>query len=327
MNSKLNLNLGLPSYRHTFRSMGSTVEILLVSHEEAEADAIGTFAVAETLAAEWERTFSRFRADSEISRLNAQAGWPVAVSERLFYAIDIALDGTRLTGGLFDPTILPALIASGYDRTFDAIATEGAAPAGHAPVPGVSGIRLDPAQLTVTLPSETRIDLGGVVKGLYADLLAGTGGWAGGAISAGGDLRVWGEPPHGDEWLVGVEDTDDPSHDAAHLRLDRGAVATSGINRRAWRRDGALCHHLIDPRSGRAAESGVRTATAISTTAVQAEIAATALAIGGWEQPAARALFRQAVVILTDGQIINLRGAMGRHVDVVQCSRSAAVAA
>lgn len=321
------MNLNLPSYRHTFRSMGSTIEILLVGHDAAGTDASATFALAEALAAEWERTFSRFRPDSEISRLNGQAGQPVVVSERLYRAIEIALEGARLSGGLFDPTILPALIASGYDRTFDAIAQDGPAPLDQISVPGVAGIRLDAERFTVTLPPETRIDLSGVVKGLYADLLAGSGHWAGGAISAGGDLRVWGVPPNGDAWLIGVEDADDPSRDAAYLQINYGAVATSGINRRAWRRGGAFCHHLIDPRSGLPAESGVRTATAVSSTAVQAEIAATALAVGGWKQPCASALIRQAIVILNDGQVINLRGAMGRHVDVVHCSGTAAVAA
>jgi thiamine biosynthesis lipoprotein len=321
------MNLNKPTYRHSFRSMGSTIEILLVSDEAAETDAIATFALAETLAAEWDCTFSRFRPDSEISRLNAQAGRPVSVSARLYSAIEIAIEGAGLSDGLFDPTILPALIAFGYDRTFAAIPREQARRPGHAPVPGVAGIQLDTRTNEVTLPAETQIDLGGVVKGLYVDLLAGSGNWAGGAISAGGDLRVWGMPPRGDDWLIGVEDADEPSRDAAHLRLDHGAVATSGTNRRAWRRGGALCHHLIDPRSGQPATSGVRTATAISRTAVQAEIAATALAVGGWEHPAARALFRQAVVILNDGQVLNLRGAMGRHVDVINCSLDAVVAA
>ena len=134
-------------------------------------------------------------------------------------------------------------------------------------------------------------------------------------------------PPQGDQWLIGVEDARDPGRDAAHLRLDCGAVATSGTNRRSWRRGGASLHRLIDPRTGFPAESGVRTATAIGTSAVQAEIAATTLVIGGLEDPTARSLFRQAVVILDDGQIVTLRGAMGRQVDVINLTTDATIAA
>ena len=317
----------LKSYRHAFRSMGSTIEVLLVGNEAAHGGAIAMFVRAETLAAEWERTFSRFTLESEISRLNAHAGRPIAVSEHLFTAIEFALDGARLSGGLFDPTILPALVALGYDRTFDEIVDDGQQRAGHSRVPGVAGIRLDAADRVVTLPPGTQIDLGGVVKGLYADMLADSGNWVGGAVSAGGDLRVWGAPPQGDQWIIGVEDANDPSRDVAHLRLDYGAVATSGTNRRAWRRGGAALHHLIDPRTGLSAESGIRTATAMSPTAVQAEIAATALVIGGLECPAARSQFSTAVVILDDGKIVTVRGSLGGQVDVVNLTERAAIAA
>ncbi|HEX7102635.1 MAG TPA: FAD:protein FMN transferase [Nitrolancea sp.] len=321
------MNETLPSYRHAFPSMGSTVEILLVSHNAAEQEALTTFGLAERLAAEWERTFSRFTPESEISRLNARAGRPVPVSELLYAAIEIALDGSRLTGGLFDPTILRALAGLGYDRTFDEIADDGRQWLSPTPAPGIAGIRLGPEQRVVTLPSNTHIDLGGVVKGLYVDMLAGSGSWVGGAISAGGDLRVWGIPPTGDRWIIGVEDADDPSRDAAQLHLDRGAVATSGTNRRAWRRGGVLLHHLIDPRTGLPAERGIRTASVFGATAVQAEIAATALVVGGLEDPVVRSLIRQAVVILDDGEIVTVRDAMGGQVDVINLTSCATIAA
>jgi len=306
--------------------MGSTVEVLLVSYEAAQLEAIATFALVEALAAEWERTFSRFTSGSEISRLNAQAGLPKAVSERLYSAIEIALDGSRLSDGLFDPTILPALVALGYDRTFDEIDDDGRQVV-PSRVPGVAGISLDPEYRIVTLPPGTEIDLGGVVKGLYVDMLAGSGNWAGGVVSAGGDLRVWGVPPEGDQWVIGVEDPANPSRDVAHLRLDHGAVATSGTNRRAWRRAGVPLHHLIDPRTGFPAASGIRTVSVVSATAVQAEVAATALIIGGPDTPVARSLFELAYVILDDGQSVVLHGTMERQVEVVNLTAYAAVAA
>jgi thiamine biosynthesis lipoprotein len=321
------MNETLPTYRHEFPSMGSTIEIILVSREPAQLEAVATFGLAERLAAEWEQTFSRFRPESEISRLNARAGQPVPVSELLYSAIEIALDGARLSGGLFDPTILPALIGLGYDRTFAEIADDGRPCVRPARAPGVAGIRLDPEHRVVTLPANTQIDLSGVVKGLYVDMLAGSGRWTGGAISAGGDLRVWGDPPEGDRWLIGVEDANDPSRDAAHLLLNRGAVATSGTNRRTWRRGGAMLHHLIDPRTGLPSESGIRMASVISATAIQAEIAATALIVGGLADSAVRSLMRQAVVVLNSGNIVTLRGTMGGQVNVTNLTPYATIAA
>ncbi|HLI51482.1 MAG TPA: FAD:protein FMN transferase [Thermomicrobiaceae bacterium] len=305
----------MESYRHTFHTMGTSVEMLLVGSAEAEPESVAAFALARVLANEWERTFSRFRSDSEISRLNARAEELVAVSERLYAAIEIALEGSRLTGGIFDATVLPALLALGYDRTFKDIHDDGGQLA-PARAPGIAGICLDPEHRRVSLPSGTQLDLSGVVKGLYVDLLAGMGGWQGGAISAGGDLRVWGTPPEGDRWIIGVEDPDNLNRDSALLRLDSGAVATSGTNRRNWRRAGRPVHHLVDPRTGLSARSGVRSVSVVSATGVQAEIAATAIAVGGLDARFERSLFRRAVVILDDGEQISIRGSLGGQADV-----------
>lgn len=321
------MNATLHAYRHTFRSMGTTIEILLVGAQAAHPEAIATFALAESLANEWERTFSRFRPESELSRLNAQAGRTVVVSPRLYTAIELAIDAARRTGGLFDPTVLPALIALGYDRTFDDLHDHEGAPVAPVPAPGMAGIIQDPGRRTVQLSDGVQLDLGGIVKGLYADVLARIGPWSGGAVSAGGDLRVWGVPPEGEQWIIGVEHPDDPRRDVMQLRLAAGAVATSGTNRRAWRRAGAPVHHLIDPRTGQPAASGIRTASVVSTTAVHAEIAATALVVGGPATPSARSLVQQAILIREDGQLVTIEGNQEGHVDVVDLTTLAGVAA
>ena len=305
----------LTSYRHTFRTMGTDVEVLLIGNEGAEQKSYATFALAETLAEAWERTFSRFRPESELSRLNAQAGRPAGVSERLYAAIEIALDASRQTRGFFDPTVLPALLALGYDRTFAEVRDDGRwnSPSG---APGVAEIGMDPVQRQVSLPRGTQIDLGGIAKGLYVDVLAGIRGWDGGVVSAGGDLRVWGTPPTGKCWIVGVEDPNNPDRDIAQLHLASGAVATSGTNRRSWQHAGVPVHHLIDPRTGLPAQSGVRSVSVVSATGVQAEIAAKALAIGGPDALFDRSIFRRAVVVFEDGGQATVRGSMGGQADV-----------
>ncbi len=300
-----------PVYRHTFAAMGSTVEIVLVGGSAAEAGE--AFALGEWLAAEWERTFSRFRPDSELSHLNRRSGEAVTVSDLLYSAIEMAIRAAAHTGGLFDPTVLPSLTALGYDRTFGEISERGDLPGGLSAAPGVSGIALDPKQRTVRLPAGVQLDLGGLAKGLYADVLAGTlAGWDGGVVSAGGDLRVWGTSPDRDRWSVGIEDPDDPMRDVATVLVTDCGVATSGANRRTWLRGGRPLHHLIDPRTGWPVESRFRSVTSIAPTAVRAEIASLALFVGGptaAENEAVRSLFALALAVGRDGEIVGYRGA------------------
>jgi thiamine biosynthesis lipoprotein len=290
--------------------MGTTVEMVLVGGELTGA--LGAFALAETLANQWERTFSRFRPDSELSRLNAAAGHPVVASEELFSCVNAAVTASRQTAGLFDPTILPALLAIGYDRTFAKITGGPADPPAPVPAPGPAGIQLDPTNRTITLEPGARIDLGGIAKGMYADVLAARlSGWPGGAVSAGGDLRVWGVSPTGDDWRVGVEDPSRPDRDVAMLVPSYGGVATSGISRRSWRRGRQTVHHLIDPRTGAPARTGIQTVTVTSPTAMQAEVAATALFVGGEaDTTLARILplISNAIVVQETGEIREITG-------------------
>lgn len=155
------------------------------------------------------------------------------------------------------------------------------------PAPGVSGIVLDPTARTVWLPAGVTIDLGGIAKGLYADALAAMlADWPGGCVSAGGDLRVWGDGPTGDGWVVGVEHPGDPERDISRVRMHDEAAATSGTNRRSWRRGDAEAHHLIDPRTGTSADRSLWSVTVVGQTAGLAEVAATALFLSGGD-PAA----------------------------------------
>lgn len=297
-------------HRHTFRTMGTTVEVILIGGDLA--DALGAFALAETLANKWERTFSRFRPDSELSKLNARAGTSVGVSVDLFTCVNAAVTDSRQTAGLFDPTILPALLAIGYDRTFVDIASELADPPAPVPAPGVAGIHLDPSTRTITLEPEVQIDLGGIAKGMYADVLSERlSGWPGGAVSAGGDLRVWGISPSGDHWQVGVEDPSQPDRDVAVIMLDNGGVATSGTSRRSWRLGRHTVHHLIDPQTGTPASTGIQTVTVVSHTAMEAEVAATALFVGEESDPTlARILplIAIAIIVRETGEIRKITG-------------------
>lgn len=254
------------------------------------------------LFAETEAELSRFRPTSGLSRLNAAAGTgPQKVSPMLQQVLGRALAAARITGGIFDPTVLPALYRAGYDRSFELLAVNGSVPSASAPrngkqarpewadeslppTPGWQQVTLDTIDGTVTLPAGLGLDLGGIAKGWTVDQAAARLGAQGAAlIDAGGDIRA-SAAPGGQPWPVAIADPFDDQRDLGMLLLTDGAVATSTIGRRRWQHDGRSMHHLIDPRRGEPCQSDLHTVTVVAPTTVQAEVAAkVALILGAKE--------------------------------------------
>jgi thiamine biosynthesis lipoprotein len=231
--------------------------------------------------AELEARWSRFEPTSELCRINAANGAPVVVSHDTYDVVARAIGSWRATGGRFDPTILDALEAAGYDRDFDAIVDSGAAPVGSRPAPGCGSIELLPLLPAVQVPAGVRLDLGGIGKGTAVDLVVGellADGAAGACVDLGGDVRVGGTGPDGGAWRVDVDPALAPDRS---FRLAAGAVATSTRVRRAWTRNGAAQHHLIDPRRGAPAATGLRSVTVVAAEAATAEVLAKAAFVAG----------------------------------------------
>jgi thiamine biosynthesis lipoprotein len=262
--------------RWEFPAMGTTVSVVTeATAVEQAGDEV------RRLFAEWERRLSRFRPDSELSRLNADAGRPVVVSHLLFEVLEAALRAARATAGLYDPTLLRALERLGYDRSFEQVGVD--VPAAPGPVPSGGGwrrVELDPKGRTVTLPPGVGVDLGGSAKGMAVDAAVErlrTLGIGAAMVSAGGDLRVHGLPPGGDGWPIAIEGP----RAAVTIALTHGLLATSGIGRRRWRQGEVERHHLLDPRHARPAQTGRWSVTVAAATCAQAEVAAkTAFILG-----------------------------------------------
>ncbi|MBT2492917.1 FAD:protein FMN transferase [Streptomyces sp. ISL-96] len=228
-----------------FAVMGSTGHLLVAGRPELVAH-------ARLRLEELESLWSRFRADSELCRLNASPpGRWVPLSRPTVALVRQAVRAWEVTGGLFDPTVLPALESAGYSRSFAELA-EGVPYADDpGPAPGCAGIEIEDDR--VRLPPGVRLDLGGIGKGYAADLVAGellASGAEGACVNLGGDVRTAGSRPGAGEWVVAVEDEAKPGTDLAWLALAEGAVATSTRLRRRWRRQGREMHHLIDPGNG-----------------------------------------------------------------------------
>lgn len=228
----------------------------------------------------WEDCLSRFRPQSELSRLNRCPGQDVAVSALLEDVLRAALASAEASGGLVTPTVLEALLEAGYTGSFETLPVGGAPAVLDTPLPArpvlpASAICLDEQAHTVRLTPGARLDLGGIAKGWAADQAARLLAQAGPAlVDAGGDLAASEPQANGDPWAITVSDPSDPTRELALALLYQGGIATSGRDYRRWQKDGRWQHHLIDPRTGRPAQTRILQATVIAPSAQAAEMAA-----------------------------------------------------
>ena len=259
---------------------------------------------------------SRFRADSEIRSLQRSAGAVTTVSPLLAAALHTALRAAELTDGAVDPTVGAAMAAIGYDRDFAALpADRPGRPS--APAPGWWRIGWNPARREVLLPRGIALDVGATAKALAADRAAeriAATLRCGVLVSLGGDLSVAGTAPSGG-WpvLVGDDHTrpdTEPAEDGGRaVTIISGGLATSGTVRRRWRRDGAVVHHIVDPRTGTSAAGGWRTVSVAAASCVDANTASTAAVVLGAAAPgwlAERAL--PARLVADDGRVRTVAG-------------------
>ncbi|HEX4493084.1 MAG TPA: FAD:protein FMN transferase [Acidimicrobiia bacterium] len=282
-----------------FRAMGSDARVVLVDGDPELLD--DARAHIELLEARW----SRFRVSSELCRLNARPNVPVVVSRDTFAVVARAVDAWQRTAGRFDPTVLPALRAAGYDRGFAVIAHDGpiaTAPADPAPSLGCAGIVFDPVVSAITLPAGVVLDLGGIGKGYAADLVAGAlvaAGARGACVHFGCDLRVAGEPMSGDAWRVAVDDG------LGELRLATGAVATTSRDGR-----GRALHGRIDPATGTGLHTGLASATVVAADAWWAAALSKAAFLSGIDAGAQLVCDAGATgwFVHDDGRVLELPG-------------------
>jgi FAD:protein FMN transferase len=272
--------------QRSFSAMGTTIELLVET-----ADAERAFDAAAMEFERLEQVMSRFRPTSELSQLNRDG--LIDASQELAEVVELAVAARERTAGRFDPTVHDALVGAGYDRTFGEIDQDGPAVAARCG----GGITVEGRRIAVE--PGYRIDLGGIGKGFAAERVAQLLALVGPClVSAGGDVAVRGVPAQG-TWPIAVDES-------LTLGLDRGGLATSGRDQRRWRRNGAEVHHLIDPATGRPAVTDLLRVTAIGSDAVDAEVLAKTLFLGG--SGAAIAAGVPAVLVTDDGRTIRTGG-------------------
>ncbi len=295
--------------RLTFECFGSSCTVIVADAARpaaARADAI----TARAHLLEWHTQFSRFRDDSELSRLNADPQPTVPVTPMMRRVIAAAVSAATDTGGLVDPTLVTEIERAGYAGHLDGpglplaqTLLDGPPRASATPHADArwQHVVADRRGGTVSRPPGVRLDPGGIAKGVFADELgASLASHDAYVVECAGDLRLGGAAGT----MRAVHVASPYGYEIIHtFELSAGGVATSGIGKRSWLGpDGSPAHHLLDPGTGRPAFTGVVQVTAIAPTATEAEARSKAALLSGPEG-AARWLPDGGVIVLDDGEI------------------------
>lgn len=277
-------------HRLKFRSMGTEI-LACVDVDSGQPPALLT--EVPNWFEDWEQTLSRFRPDSELSRLNLTVDQPERVNDVLWDVFQAARAAEESTDGLVTPTVLDAMLEAGYDRSFESLPHGQGGHVGppQPPVgavlrdcPGLSLVNFDEMEHTIQLPAGVHLDFGGIAKGWAAHQAMSRLREIGPALmNCGGDIAVSGPLLDGSPWEIGVyKPFDRDSGYIEMLFIEQGCgVATSSTDRRRWMQGDQVRHHIIDPRTSQPAESDVVSATVVAPTAVEAEAAAKSILIRG----------------------------------------------
>jgi thiamine biosynthesis lipoprotein len=235
---------------------------------------------------DFDQRFSRFRADSEVSRFNQRAGSRQEVSSDFVDLLTASLRAAERSGSTLNPLILPSLQRFGYvesfhpspDKQHDDAFTDR-----H--IHDVSEILIE--DHTVSIPAAAALDLAGIAKGFLGDRLATwlqtqqlVGFW----VALGGDVVAKGSGQDNLQWCVEIESALTPDQTIARVASRMGetlCVATSGVLKRRGVHNGKAWHHLIDPQTGKPAETDVLSASVVAADLETADAAASCIVIAG----------------------------------------------
>jgi FAD:protein FMN transferase len=283
---------GGPLRRYEHRALGTWNVLLLADPDPARpegADAAAAAALA--LLDRLEDELSRFRPDSDVSLLNALgADRAVPVGRALFEVLGAARAAWEETGGAFDPTVKPLLDAWGFPR----------GPARVPPGPeierlllarGMDRVLLDPADRSARFDRPgVELDLGAIGKGYAVDrlraLLEERGVRAGAVLSGRSTIAAWGAPPGGGAWTVEVAHPGEPDRAVAAIEMEPGSLSTSAAYEERFVHEGVEYGHILDPRTGRPARTGLRSVTVWTESALRGDVLSTALFVLGAEEGA-----------------------------------------
>ncbi len=236
---------------------------------------------------EWENVLSRFRPNSELSRLNQSGGQLVAISSVMWDVLQLSLKNERNSDGLITPGVFDTLNALGYNHSFDALNTFYPEEFyGDTRIQNISDqIIIKPEEKCILLPPGIHLDFGGVGKGWASHQVLGSLSHLGPVlVDAGGDIAIAGMPEGNPYWVIGIENPVKPQEEYTQVAITDCGIATSGRNKRKWNHKGIEYHHILDPRTNTSSDTDVLSATVIAKDVLQAEYGAKMINILGSRQ-------------------------------------------
>lgn len=280
---------------------------------ETEDEAVLSEALG--LCRHYEALFSRVAPSSELHRLNGSAGHSCAVDPELASLMKAALSYCEQTNGLYDITM--GSVTQLWDFAQGAIPSADAVGEALAHV-DYRNVIVDGASVTLRDPMAC-VDLGGIAKGYIADGLLAflrEHGVEHAVVNLGGNVAAFGGRPDGAPWRIGIRkplpSSAIPLLDSfATVKIMEGSVVTSGVYERSFTRNGAIYHHILDPRTGMPADTDVLSATVLSRASIDADGFTTALVIMGTDRALAFAESHpgiEAVIVTQEGDVLATSG-------------------
>ena len=231
---------------------------------------------------------STYIPDSELNKLNsAPIGEGHVVMPMLFDILLLATEVSWLSNGAFDVTVAPLVNLWGFGPTKHDGKPSAEAVATALEQVGFDQIELDLLDKKVLKHKDLRIDLSAIAKGYGVDVVAlwleslGTTDYL---VEIGGEMRVAGLSPRGDQWRVGVENPDVTNAETIPIRLGNIGVATSGDYRNYFEEEGVRYSHTIDPNTGRPITHNLASVTVLDPSCAFADAMATAFSVMGGDK-------------------------------------------
>ena len=291
-----------------FFAMDTTMSITAYGSQAQDAvlDAVTRINALESL-------LSRTREDSDITRLNAAAPDPAAVSDETAFLLEFSRTWWEKTGGAFDITVAPLVAAWGFAGGGEhRVPSSGELESLLTLVDG-GGVTVD-GDTAALARAGMAVDLGGIAKGYAADqarTILENAGVTSALLQLGGSVTAVGSNPDGSPWRVGVTDPSDPSAMLGVLLLEDTSAVTSGGYQRYFTQNGVTYHHIIDPETGYPADSGLLSVTVVCSNATLADLLSTAAFVLGEED--ALDLWRaeggfELLLVTEDGRIVATSG-------------------
>lgn len=226
--------------------------------------------------------FDRGNENSDIYRINKNKS--ADVSAETAEVIRAALSISDRTGGAFDITVAPVMDLWGfYGNEFNVPSDDEL----QSTLEGVGYKKIQLDNTNISIPENTSIDLGGIGKGYTSDRIAAllkNKGVESAIISLGGNVHAIGKRNDGSEWTVGITDPHNKSQLIGKLKISDKAVITSGAYQRYFTQDAITYHHIIDPTTGKSADSGLASVTVITDSGMTADGLSTALFVMGLDK-------------------------------------------